>query len=151
MSLTEKISYIKGYAEGLNLDQNKDEVKVLNKIMVLLDDMAASVAELEECYDESVDIIDAINEDLSLLEDTVYDDCDDCDGSCCNCDDEDDETALYEVTCPECDEKIVVTEDQLLNGEVECPNCEAILEFDFSEFTDDVPDEESEDLPEDLN
>ncbi len=151
MSLTEKISYIKGYAEGLNLDQNKDEVKVLNKIMDLLDDMAASVAELEECYDESVDIIDAINEDLSLLEDTVYDDCDDCDGSCCNCDDEDDETALYEVTCPECDEKIVVTEDQLLNGEVECPNCEAILEFDFSEFTDDVPDEESEDLPEDLN
>ncbi len=148
MSLTEKISYIKGYAEGLNLDQNKDEVKVLNKIMDLLDDMAASVAELEECYDESVDIIDAINDDLSLLEDTVYDDCD---GSCCNCDDEDDETALYEVTCPECEEKIVVTEDQLLNGEVECPNCEAILEFDFSEFTDDVPDEESEDLPEDLN
>ena len=132
MDLTEKISYIKGFAEGLNLDQSKDEVKVINKIIDLLGDMAESVAELQDCYDESVDIIDAINEDLLELEDYVYDDCDDCD--CC---DDDEENPLYEVTCPQCDEKIVVKEDELLCGEIDCPNCDAVLEFDFSDLMDD--------------
>ena len=36
MNLSARISYIKGLAEGLNLDENKDEVKVLNEIIDFL-------------------------------------------------------------------------------------------------------------------
>lgn len=140
MRLTERISYIQGFADGLNLDQNKDEVKVINMMLDLLQDMAEEVEELEQCYDESVDIIDAINEDLSEVEDLIYDfddEDDDCECGCCDDDcDCEDENPLYEVTCPQCNNKIIVTEDDLLSGEVPCPDCDTILEFDFSDLED---------------
>ncbi|MGN1127147.1 MAG: CD1247 N-terminal domain-containing protein, partial [Ruminococcus sp.] len=41
--MTEKIAYIKGLAEGLELDSSKNEVKVINQILELLDQMAAEV------------------------------------------------------------------------------------------------------------
>ncbi len=141
MTLTEKISYIRGLAEGLNLDETKPEVKVINAIVDLLDDMAVAVTDLEELYDEMTEVIDEIDEDLSILEEDVYDDdcdCCDCDDECsCGCCDHDDcnsECVYYEVTCPKCNEVINVDEDLLLEGEIECPSCGEILEFDFSEL-----------------
>ena len=148
MKLTDRISYIQGFADGLNLDQNKDEVKVINMMLDLLTDMAEEVVELQECYDESVDIIDAINEDLSEVESAIfdYDDEDDCHHSdCCDCHDDcdcDEENPMYEVTCPQCDKKIAVTEDELFYGEIQCPDCDAVLEFDFSDLEDDCCDDE---------
>ena len=50
MNLSARISYIKGLAEGLNLDENKDEVKVLNEIIDFLGQLADEVEELEEWY-----------------------------------------------------------------------------------------------------
>ena len=52
MNLTEKISYIRGLCDGLELDESKPEVKVLNAIVDLLDDMAFEVSDMEELYDE---------------------------------------------------------------------------------------------------
>ena len=40
MNLTEKIAYIRGLCEGLKLDEEKPEVKVINAIIDLLDDMS---------------------------------------------------------------------------------------------------------------
>ena len=51
MNLTEKISYIRGLCDGLELDESKPEVKVLNAIVDLLDDMAFEVSDMEELYD----------------------------------------------------------------------------------------------------
>ena len=48
MNLTEKISYIRGLCDGLELDESKPEVKVLNAIVDLLDDMAFEVSDMEE-------------------------------------------------------------------------------------------------------
>mgnify|MGYP007119922242 CR=1 FL=1 len=55
MNLTEKIAYIKGLAEGLELDTTTKEGKVLNAIIDLLEDM--------------VDEIDAIDEAMVTLTD----------------------------------------------------------------------------------
>ena len=118
MTLTEKIAYIRGLAEGLKLDESKDEVKVLNAIMELLEDMTVAVADLEDLYDEMSEQVDEIDEDLANLEDDYYEDdcdccdcdcdcddcdcdCDDCDCDCC-CEDED----FFEVECPACGEEI---------------------------------------------
>ena len=43
---------------------------------------------------------------------------------------------FYEVTCSACGQKINVSEDVLLEGEIECPNCGELLEFDFSDLFD---------------
>lgn len=141
MTLSEKISYIRGLADGLELDNDKKEVKVLNAIIDLLDDMALAVEDMEDLYDELAEQVDAVDEDLTYLEDDFYDDCD-----CCDCDDCDDcecldcfdeDEAYYEVTCGKCDEQICVSEDVLLEGEITCPNCGELLEFDFSGLCDD--------------
>ena len=138
MTLTEKFAYIGGLDEGLKIDESKDEVKVLNAIMELLEDMTVAVADLEDLYDEMSEQVDEIDEDLANLEDDYYeDDCDCCDCDCdcddfCDCDD----TVYYEVTCGKCGETICLDEDLLLEGEIVCPECGENLEFDFSGLED---------------
>ena len=141
MTLNEKIAYIKGLAEGLSLDEKKPEVKVINEILELLEDMAISVTNTEELYDELSLQVDEIDEDLASVEEDFYCDdcdcdCDECDEDCCDFDEE--ANPDYEVKCPDCGAEIVVDEDTLLEGEIPCPNCGNTLEFDFSSlFNDD--------------
>ena len=135
MNLSERIAYIRGLAEGLGLDNDKDEVKVINAIIDLLEDMAYDVQDMEDIVDDVCNQVDEIDEDLGELEEEVYGECD-----CC-CDDEDedfdDDDVYYEVTCGKCGETITVDEDILLEGEIECPKCGELLEFDFSDLGDD--------------
>ena len=133
MNLTERIAYIRGLAEGLKLDSNKDEVKVINAMIDLLEDMAYDVTDMENIVDDVCDQVDEIDEDLSELEEEVYGGYDDC--GCCE-DDYDDDVVYYEVTCGKCGEVITIDEDALLEGEIVCPNCSEKLEFDFSELKD---------------
>lgn len=139
MNLTEKVAYIKGLMEGMKLDETKDEVKIVKAITDLLEDMALTLADVEETCDENSEIIDVLDEDLGEIEEIVYGDCsDDCcdcedyDGcDCCDCDDFDDED-IYEVSCPNCTETICLNEDMLDEGSIKCPNCDEKLEFDFT-------------------
>lgn len=138
MDLTEKIAYIKGLCEGLSLDESKPEVKVINAIIDLLDDIAYDVQDMEELYDELSAQVDEIDEDLADVESELYDDEELDDEDEDDFDDfddyDDDEDVFYEVTCGACGKKINVSEDVLLEGEISCPNCGEILEFDFSDL-----------------
>ena len=142
MKNTERVSYIRGLAEGLELDESKKEVKVLNAIIDLLDDMALSLSEMEDNMNDMADQIDAVDEDLGSLEDDFYDDGDEDEDEdeedSADEDDEDDgeedETdTYYEVTCPKCHEKVCLSEDILQNGQMDCPNCGETLEFDLED------------------
>ena len=137
MNLTERIAYIRGLAEGLKLDEDKDEVKVLNAIIDLLEDMAYDMVDMESIVDDVCNQVDEIDEDLAEVEEELYGDdyeaewFDDDDGF-------DDDDAYYEVTCPACGETTIVDEDALIEGEIACPNCSAEIEFDFSELEEDI-------------
>ena len=124
MTISEKVAYIKGLAEGLELDSNDKNSKVLKAIIELLEDVALTVEDLEDGCAELCEQIDAVDEDLSNLEDYVYDDEDYEDE-----DFEDDE--VYEVTCPACNDIVYLDEDMLAEGEIACPNSGTNLEFDF--------------------
>ena len=129
MTNTEKVAYIRGLAEGLGLDDSKKEVKVLNAIIDLLDDLAMSLADLEDGYSDMADQLDAVDEDLGSLEDDFYGDDED--------DEDDEDTCYYEVTCPNCHETICLSEDIIEDGQMDCPNCGETLEFDIDECDDD--------------
>lgn len=142
MNLTEKIAYIKGLAEGLALDEKKPEVRVIKAIIDFLGDMAYDLTDMEDLYDELSEQVDLIDQDLSDVEAELYEDFDDdFDDDYDDFDDfddlDDDENPFYEVTCGSCGEKINVSEDVLLEGEIECPNCGELLEFDFSGLFED--------------
>ena len=150
MNLTERIAYIRGLAEGLNLDESKEEVKVINAIIDLLEDMAYDVVDIEDVVDDVCAQVDEIDEDLAEVEEELYGDdydykWDDDDLDFEEDDDDfdpfDDDEAYYEVTCPSCGETTIVDEDALIEGELECPYCAAEIEFDFSELNEDIDDE----------
>ena len=150
MNITEKIAYIKGLCEGLALDEKKPEVKVINAIVDLLDDIAYDLTDMEELYDELSDQVDEIDQDLSEVESELYDDdCgfedDDEEDDDDDFDFDDEDNPFYEVTCGACGQKINVSEDVLLEGEIKCPNCGEVLEFDFSDLFDEDDEECDED------
>lgn len=124
MTNKEKVSYIRGLAEGLELDESKKEVKVINAIIDLLDDMALSISEMQDSFDDMTDQLDAVDEDLGSLEEDFYEDEED---------EEDDGECYYEVTCPNCQETICLSEDIIEDGQMDCPNCGETLEFDLDE------------------
>ena len=132
MTLSEKISYIRGLADGLELDADKKEVKVLNAIIDLLDDMTLAVESTEELYYDLCEQVDAIDEDLTAIEDDFYDDCD-CD--CCDCDDCDcDGIDFEDVTCPACGAEIEL-DDDIISDDCSyfiCPECNEKIDIDWT-------------------
>jgi hypothetical protein len=132
MTAIEKVAYLKGLAEGLELDDTTKEGKLLKAIVDVLGDIVDEAADLEDYVAEMAEQVDAVDEDLSTLEDVVYEEFDeDCDCDCDCCGDWDEE--FYDVTCPSCEEEFEVDEETLLDGGVDCPNCGEHLEFDLDE------------------
>lgn len=125
MNICEKISYIKGLAEGLGLDESNKNDKILKAVIDLLDDMAAELTDAEDDILDITDQVDAVDEDLAELEDFVFGDDDE--------DDEDEDDDYYQVTCPECGTEIYLDEDTLCEDSIACPECGTSLEFEFDE------------------
>lgn len=160
MEIVERVAYLRGLAEGLNLNSDKPETKLFNAIMDVLEDLAESQDELAETVDLVSQQLDEVDEDLGQVEELLYGECD-CDCGCeddeecsCGCEDHykpdcechnhdkkveepeaDDDEEFYEVECPACHESICVDEGILEEGSVECPNCGEKLEFEI-EFED---------------
>ena len=139
MKLTEKVSYLKGLMDGLEINDSTKEGKVLLKMADILDEIADSIEGIQDEVDEITELVDIIDQDLGDVEDALCDDDDDdcecdCDCDCDDCDDDDfdvDDDELYEVTCPTCGDTICLNEQMLEEGSMECPNCGENLEFDF--------------------
>ncbi len=140
MTLSEKTAYIKGLCEGLGLDESKAEVKLINKLIEVLDEAALTIADLEDRIDDLEDYADELDEDLGEVEQIVYDidmhrppfpphHHDDCD-CCCDCDDDDDDydydddddDEVIEVECPGCGE-VVCLPTSIDLAHVKCPAC----------------------------
>ena len=131
MTITEKVAYLKGLMEGLDLDKTTKEGKVIAAMADILDDLALTVA-------DNCDQIDAIDEDLESLEEYVYDDLDFGDYDDDLFDEDDEDAAEYEFECPNCHEVVFIDESVFDEGkEIECPNCGAKLEGFYEEEEDD--------------
>lgn len=147
MGITEKAAYLQGLVKGLEIDESTKEGKLLIALVDVVDEMAASIADLEETCDVLDEVVDVLDEDLNTLEEDFYsfedDEYDDCGCGCedddCDCDDDID--GLYEVTCPNCNDTIYLDEGMIEEGSMDCPSCGQLLEFDYC---DDEEDEASE-------
>lgn len=138
MEVSEKVAYIKGLMNGLDMDSSKKEVKVMNAIVDVLDEMSFAISDLQDENDELYEALDAIDEDLSFVEEDFYDGMQD--------EDEyyDGNGVFYEIICPKCKEVVYMDEDTVLNEEIICPNCSERLEFEFEDVRGDGNKEEAE-------
>ncbi len=134
--LSEQAAYLKGLAEGMNIDDTKSEGKLLLKIIDVLDEMAATIEELDEEVLDNTERIDEVEDCLDDVCEDLYDDDDECCGSCCSDDDDfddEDDMDFYEVECPSCKEKVYFDEDMINDEVLVCPNCNEKIEIEFDE------------------
>ncbi|MBI9012004.1 MAG: hypothetical protein JEZ08_07195 [Clostridiales bacterium] len=120
--LYEKVAYLKGLADGLDLDDTTKEGKMLVKIVETLEDFADAISDLDEEVEEVMEFVDIIDEDLADLEKVVFEEdfSDDFDEfECPNCgtvlfvdEDDFDENGNLEIVCPDCGEEYTVEDDK---------------------------------------
>ena len=150
MTTSEKVAYLKGLMEGMKLDTETNEGKLLSVIADILGDMAEDMEDMASDLFDLGEDVDAISDDLSDVEDFLcgedWDDEEDEDWD--EEDEEDDdeedddegEPMFFEVTCPSCEQTITVDEDVLNLGSIQCPNCGEMMEFEFDEEEDEPKD-----------
>ena len=151
MTISEKSAYLKGLMDGLNLDTEKAEGKLISAIVDLLSDVTHKVTDIENTTIAISDELDEIEEDLDAIEDYIldededFDDFDDDDFDEYEDDDDfeeegfdfgDEETTIYEVKCT-CGNVIAFDEDTLEEGSIICDNCGETLEFSFDDEDED--------------
>ena len=142
MTINEKAAYLKGLMEGLQLDTEKAEGKMIAAIVDLLGDVTKKLTNVEDTTIAISDELDEIEEDLDAIEDFIMDEDDDEDY-----DDEDDyeegfdfgdeDTTIYEVKCV-CGNVIAFDEETLEASSIVCDNCGETLEFTFDDEDEDA-------------
>ncbi len=146
MTISEKSAYLKGLMDGLSLNTEADEGKMIAAIVDLLGDMAKKITDIEDTTIAISDELDEIEEDLDAIEDYILDeedeDWDDEDFEDDEWDEDeeyeegfdfgDEDSTIYEVECA-CGEIITFDEDVLQQGSMICPNCGETLEFSFED------------------
>ncbi|MDA8211028.1 MAG: AraC family transcriptional regulator [Clostridia bacterium] len=119
--LKQRVSYLQGLADGLDVGKETREGRLLNEIIDVLGQFADYIEDLDSAQAELEDYVESINEDLNDLEDEVFDD-----DHGCSCDDDE----FVDVECPKCHE-IVCFEADILDDEdsieVTCPNCHEVV------------------------
>ena len=150
MTISEKSAYLKGLMDGLKLNTESDEGKMIAAIVDMLGDLARKVTDIEDTTIAISDELDEIEEDLDAIEDFIMDsDEEDWDEE-----DEDEEweedeeeygeegfdfgdedSIIYEVTCA-CGTVISFDEETLEAGSVVCETCGETLEFSLEEDED---------------
>ena len=136
MNVAEKAAYIKGLMDGLKIDTESGEGKVLAAMADLLEDISLSILDLEDETATLNDYVDELDQDLGEVEEELYslpypDDCC-CDDDDCCCDDEDDDEfcECLELTCPKCGEPVYIDECDVDDIDtLECPSCGETLEL----------------------
>ncbi len=116
--ITERVSYLQGLSEGLNIREGSPQGKIISGILSVLDEIADSLLVMEERLDELQEFVESMDNDLQDLEEKwdeepgVMDEI-----RCSHCgelihlkpeiwDDED----VMEIICPYCDEVVFVND-----------------------------------------
>ena len=134
MTISEKVAYLKGLAEGLNLDVEKSkEGKLISVMIGILEEVGLSIEDLEENALALGEEIDVLSDDLADVESEVFGEGEE---------DDDEEDDFFEVECPNCEEPLVIDDEALAAGEIQCPNCETRFSLDLSDDTVEADEEE---------
>ena len=149
MTISEKSAYLKGLMDGMKLDTEAPEGKMIAAIVDLLGDLTKKVTDIEDTTIAISDELDEIEEDLDAIEDFIMDEEDDDYEDAFDLDDDeyededddyedegfdfgDEDSTIYEVECA-CGNIIDFDEETLESGSIVCPNCGETLEFTVDE------------------
>ena len=142
--LTDKVSYLKGLADGMKLNMDKDANKLIMEILGALGEFAEEMQVMSNAHDELNEYVESIDDDLADLEETLFGDDDEME-----MDDDDmmeDDGEVISYACPECGYEIEFRANDVdLSEDYLCPECGKPIfpEIDEDE-EDDEPDEDNQ-------
>ena len=150
MTISEKAAYLKGLMDGIGLDTEKAEGKMIAAMVELLGDVTKKLTDIEDTTIAISDELDEIEEDLDAIEDYILDEEDEDeeweeDDDYGFDDDEDyedegfdfgdEDSIIYEVKCV-CGNIINFDEETLEAGSIVCDKCGELLEFSLEDDED---------------
>jgi len=118
-NLKEKVSYLKGLADGMQINDTTNEGKLLLAIIDVLDDIALAVDDIEEVQEELSEQVDEMDEDLAEIEKLIYDE-------------EEEEEVISEFDCPHCGGSVDLADAFMKKDSVLCPHCNKEIEIEWS-------------------
>ena len=134
MTISEKVAYIQGLFDGLKLDTEKSgEARILSEVLDVLREVGQQLDGMDAAMDQFDEELDALEDTVSELEDAVFEDEDeDGDGGF----DGDEEEDFFEIPCPTCGEDLLVDDEALAAGVVDCPVCGGKFALSFEDEED---------------
>ena len=121
-NLSDRVAYLKGLAEGMEIGDDSKMGKLVLAIIDVLGDTAEAIQQLQNEHEELDEYVESIDDDLAEIEEALFDDDDDYDED----DNEDDD--LIECECPHCGNTIYFDAESFdLSEDHVCPNCNKAL------------------------
>ncbi|MGI5921037.1 MAG: CD1247 N-terminal domain-containing protein [Syntrophomonadaceae bacterium] len=116
--ISEKVSYLHGLSEGLNVADSGPQGKIITGILNVLDEMTDALSTMQNDFEEFKEYVESIDDDLNDLEESIGlgDDIDDSD--------------YIQLECSQCGEKVYFETDILDDEdviEVICPRCNEVV------------------------
>jgi len=156
--LQTKLGYLRGLMQGLGVNEETKEGQVINQVVMILNELVDQVQEIREDHEELFSYVEAIDEDLAILEDSI-------ENQQANMGNHNRELAAYDygediyssdegyeigfaVECPECREEVTIDEDVLEDEEaleVLCPSCGRVVFINDENWEEDLEALEDED------
>ena len=113
----EKLAYVKGLSDGLEIKDDTKEAKLLLSIVDLIEDFVDFVADIKETQEDIEEYIESIDEDIAEIEDEIlkFEDAEDFN--------------TVEMSCPKCGDTVYVDEELMYDEDMEivCPRCKTVI------------------------
>ncbi|NLI20271.1 MAG: hypothetical protein GX418_01790 [Clostridiales bacterium] len=127
-SITDRTAYLRGLAEGLGLDREKSENRLMLEMLGVMDEMAQKIKELEEDVDELDEYVESIDGDLGDIEDALFGEDEEFEDDDELEDEEEEETfdenEELSFDCPHCGKTLQIKAADIDFDESPlCPNC----------------------------
>ena len=123
MTVSEKVAYIRGLYDGLELDGEKSgEARILSEVLDVLGQIGSQMDGMDASTSRLFDELDDLRDSVAALENAVFDE-----------DDGDTDEDFFEIPCPTCGENLVVDDEALAAGVVNCPACGGKFALSFED------------------
>ncbi|NLJ16607.1 MAG: hypothetical protein GX346_05705 [Clostridiales bacterium] len=125
MKFSEKAAYLKSLAKKAEIETDDSKDKLINSLVEIICDMSEALDNHEMVINDHDEVIEGLCDDFDELGSALMQVVSD------NYGDE-----VYEITCPKCEKVITKEFNDIMDGNISCPNCGAKIEFDFDEIED---------------
>ena len=141
MTISEKVAYIQGMFVGMELDKSEMKVaRILSEVLDVLQEVGQQLDGMDAAMDQFDEELDALGDTVADLEEAVFDDEDEQDADFGDGDGEEED--FFEIPCPTCGEDLLVDDEALAAGVVDCPACGGKFALSFEDDKDGPEDEE---------